>query len=478
MNKLVAQGESQPRNKAALNTDYLNKNQFVLFILKEGLRTGRISKEEMNCFQLQVMDILRDLILRYTRGESTSVTVDAAESILNSVFYCIDTGLKDLNDAESAIETIKSGNIKQIYEKGLELVSACFKESNQLYLSLRKNKLKVGLEAYDLTISESLPGFFEKYGAVFDAHNTIASIDYPLLFDDMSITGIFYIKRYIETLKMETEFCRLFPENDIEKVLTAYGRIYRIDYRKTLTNIFELVLNASIFSVLSGGSAGSLFLSDMQCEGLRGKLDKMDFTQLELIIEEAIKNVISNLNIKDISLIDYIWRYKGVFKTRLVSALDTDSLNKLTLTDALLPVMNHETILIGGERMSNESFRKLCRRLTDGLDTETRISIIRSEIHSLEDFLDILEGGCLFEDEYFHLFSELSNHELGVLARVVFADEVREGQTALSKAIAAGNTAGLEWHQQFVKFLGTLDNVRLESIEDYMNGITNITELF
>lgn len=451
-----------------------NENQYTLSLLTEALRNGRINKAESENFQLQIMNILKDVIMRYTKGESSSVTVSTAESLLNSVFYSMDTGLKSLNDVEAAYEAIKSGNINQIYSKGLSLVSACFKESNELYLKIRKDRLKVGLEAYDSTIEVALPAFFEKYGAVFDAHNTMASIDYPLLFDDMSITGIFYIKWYLETLDIETDFCCLFLDKEIEKVLTTYGQIYKIDYTKTLTNIFELVLNASLFSVLSEGSAFSLSISELQYEVLLRKLSGSNQHMLDLLLDETINKLICDLGITDCKLSDYIGKYKAVLNTRLGLALETDTLNKLVLIEDVIPTTNEKTVFIGGEKMMDDDFRELIERLTDGLEPQAKIIIIRSESYSLEDFIDILEAGCLFGEEYMLLFSELSDPELGILARVIFSDDLRDEPMDLSEAIFTKIEAENEWQEYLVEFLKTLNKERLDAVGVQMNDITGL----
>lgn len=477
MNALEKQGESRSKSNAAKNVKNFSQKQYALSLMKAGLRTGRVSKDEMERFQLQVMDILKDLILRYTKGESTTVTVETAESILNSLFYSIDTGLQDLNDPGAALSVIKNGSVKQIYDKGLKLVTTCFKESKAIYFSMRKDRLKVGLEAYDLTIDEALMVFLNKYGATFDAHNTMASIDYPLLFDDMSIKGIFYIRNYLTTLQLETRFCKLFPDKEIEKVLTAYGRIYSIDYTKTLTNIFELVANASFFSVLSDGNANSLSMTEMQYEVLRRKLSGIGSPELDCLIGETIKTLTHDLHVTENELLEYFTRYKGILKTRLTLALETDSLKKLILLEDVLPDVSEKAIFIDGERMSNESFRELVLRVTEEVDTKVKISIIRSEIHSLEDFLDTLEGDCLFGDEYFHLFTELSDYELGLLAGIIFSDELRDGPLDLPKAVLDGITAEEEWHELLMNFLCGLDTKRLKSIGACMNGVTGIEQV-
>jgi hypothetical protein len=437
--------------------------------MNAALRARRLSQEEAGGFQIQVMDILRDLILRYTNGTSTSVKVDVAEDILNSLYYCIDAGLQSLNDNEAALELIRRGSAGKVYKEGLARVTACFQESRDIYLKLRKSKLNVGLEAYDLTIDEGLGIFFEKYGPVFHAHNAISSIDYPLLFDDMSIKGVFYMKAYMETLLMENSFCRLFPEQDIRSILASLGRIYRIDYTKTLTNIFEIVLNGALFSVLSGPGPITLKMTEIKYRMLESKLGAAGDHELGLMVDEGIRQVINDLKLKDESLIDYILKYRSMVKARLASALETDSLRKLVLLEEGLSLYKDEQIFIDGERMGNMSFRKLAERLSRELDPGVKVNMIRSEVHSLEDFIDILEGSCFFGDEYFCLFSRLSRQELALLAAVVFSDEMRDGPMDINMALDLETEMEVEWQNLFVEFLNTLKAQELESIQNCMN---------
>lgn len=253
---LVTQGK--------INQARLLQNQYTLSILNEGLRVGLLNSEEVYGTQRQLMSILETLIRRYTQGESSSVTSETAVSLLSSVLYAVDAYLLHLNDPEKAIDVLKNGNIKNGYDQGIELIRHCLEETKQLYKEIHNHKLDVAVEAYNLTIDESIPVFLKKYGIVFDAHNTMASIDYPLAIDDMSIQGVYYLRQYLTHLKMETQFCLLFNEDDIQSVLINYGRICGFDYRIELFNIFELVLNNAIFSVLSGGHAGQIKITSDQ----------------------------------------------------------------------------------------------------------------------------------------------------------------------------------------------------------------------
>lgn len=452
----------------------LNRQPYTLYLINRAINTKTIDKDAIDNFQTQILDILKDLIMGYTKGESTSVKVDTAEDILNSIIYCMDAGLKSLDNNEAAINVMKNGTAREVYDKGLNLVSACFEEAKVLYFKLRKKRLKVGLEAYDLTIDEGLMMFFEKYSKVFGSHHTMASIDYPLLADDMSLKGAFYILNYIETLYMENEFCRMFSEEEIKNNLTAFGRIYKINYSKTLTNIFELVLNSVFFSVLAEEEIITLTTSQAKYEVLVNKLEGTSLLDLDILIAEGLKLVVKKLNIKESKLSEYIYNYEKILKTRLASALATGSLNNLVLVEENVLLKGEKTIFIAGERMSDECFIELVDTLTSEFDTAIKVNMIKSEVHSFEDFIDILEGNCIFGDEYVNLFSQLSDHELALLAGIIFSDDMRDQAIDIRKAIAFGISTRAEWQDMLVEFLSGLKSEKLKAIEACMEETINM----
>ncbi|WP_141228047.1 DUF6179 domain-containing protein [Caldifermentibacillus hisashii] len=152
-----------------------------------------------------------------------------------------------LGDPENAINFVKKNNMEITYEQGVKIVKDCLEETRALFKEIRNNKLDVAVDSYNITIDESIPLFLKKYEVVFDAHNTMASIDYPLAIDDMTIQGVYYLKQYLTYLKIETEFCQIFNQDDLRDLLVNYGRMCGFDYRIELFNIFELVLNNAVF---------------------------------------------------------------------------------------------------------------------------------------------------------------------------------------------------------------------------------------
>ena len=315
-----------------IRKENLDKNQYTVSLLKEGFRAGIIDKAAVERIQTEIIFILRDLIMRYTKGESSSVTNETAEKILNSIYYSIDAYTLSFKNPEDSIAVLKVKSIKEIYEKGVETVTSCVNDGKVLYKEISENRLKLPLQAYNLTI-DSIADFFEKYGIVFDAHNTMADIDYPLVFDNMSIRGIFYIKQYLETLKVETEFCRYFNVEEIEKTLKNYGRVCGIDYITSLINIFEVVINNSIFSVMVGNKAECLVISQYQGEFLNRKFTSLTTDEIDFILEMAVERIIDDLKIENAVLIDYIHRYKTIFVPRVINAVENGSLHNIVITD-------------------------------------------------------------------------------------------------------------------------------------------------
>gem|GEM_PF-5471737 len=58
-----------------------------------------------------------------------------------------------------------------------------------------------------------------------------------------------------------------------------------------------------------------------------------------------------------------------------------------------------------------------------------------------------------------------------VFGKIIFSDEMRDGDIDLSMAASAGNEMGYEWQELLLEFLRTMDNERLKLIEACMNGI-------
>ncbi|MDD3270213.1 MAG: DUF6179 domain-containing protein [Syntrophomonadaceae bacterium] len=453
-----------------LKNEYLDPNQYTLALLKEGYRTGLIAQGELDDIQNQIMALLAESIVRYTGGESTSLKEETAQRIMMSMLYAIDAFLKSLGAPEDAIAAITADPIKDSYVKGLGLLEVTFEDTKQLYHEIRQNKLDIPIEAYHMTIDE-LAQFFNHYDMRFNAQDTIASIDYPLLFDDMQVQGVFYIKQYLEKLALETEFCRLFPSGDIKKLLFNYDRVYRVNYRESLINIFEIVLNNAVFSVMSGGSADVLGITRYQCKYLADMFKAMDYRQCSARISASIGALLGELHIDKPALRAYILRFKTLLIPQLLNALQNESLEHLVILDE--PEASQDNYIFdAGKSMDDDSFRSLLNHVTDCNDTNEKIQLIMASIESLGDFIDLLEADFLYGDEYRALFSSLGDIELSVLAGIVFMEEIRSDPRTFTLPSCQEISREMPWQHEYAAFLKELGRDRLNAIENILRGRT------
>ncbi|OPX87689.1 MAG: hypothetical protein A4E53_02401 [Pelotomaculum sp. PtaB.Bin104] len=456
------------KKKTIINKERLKPSQYTLSLLEEGVRAGLIDRRTIGNIQAQIMSLLASLIIRYTKGESTSVKVETARSIFMSILYSIDACMSKFSKPEAAVSFLKTHSVEDIYKKGFALVVSCLAETKALYQEIKDKKLSVPIKAYHSTINEALPEFFKSYDVMFKAHDTMASMDYPLLLGDMRVDGIFYIKRYLEKLEIENQFCSLFADKDIGKLLADYGTVYQIDYREALINVFEVLITNSIFSVLSESEANKLNISKYQYELLLEKFKGLDHSQCSSLITKGVETLIRDLRIDQPKLMAYIWNSASVLMPRFLSALDHDCLVNVVILDS---EENHqlEIIFDEGKSMDDDSFRIMVKQIMECADPVEKTAIITSSIHSLSDFIDVLEANCLFEDEFNVLFNSLGDMELSILARIVFMGEIRSEPACFSARNAGEMPMERQWQTEYAKFLFSLSADRLRAIEQYIN---------
>lgn len=434
------------------------------------MKLNRKYNEELLNMQEELAALLKELIVKYTGKLCSSVKEDTAIKLLNSILYSIDA-YENYNQNKNSL--IKADiSLKEKYDSGLEIIKINLEESKMLFDEIKASKLEIPLAAYNDTIDDGLPQFFKYYDILFAAQDNIITIDYPLLFDDMSLTGIFRIKQYLEKLNIETSFCNLFDGSTIRKILSYYGKKYHIDYKNTPFNVFEIIINQCIFSVLTGKFSNALTISKLQFENINKKLSGKNKEQIIQIIDNAFVNLINLLDIKDLNLIDYINKYKPNFESRFQNIFESGYLkNMVILSDE--DTNEKKIVFKEGKRLSDEQFSKLVDEIMGCGNVEDKINIISSNIHSLEDYLDLLDSYCLFDDEYTEVFKKLGNMELAALGKTVFYDDLRCSSFSLAQdnLIKYRKAAETEWQEYYIDFISSLSDKKRNSIEQLINKI-------
>lgn len=448
------------------NSGNLSKYQYTISLINECVRCEILPKAFLYNVQIKIGEILKDLILKYTKGESSSVTVEKAEKLIIGIWYTIDAYMNTFENIELAIKTLKEEEISYIYEKGKIILKEDFIHTEKLYKRTLKNQIYTDLTAYKDTLF-GISDFFKFYNLEFEPDEGVADIDYPLAFDDWDVVGLYYIKNYLWNLYLENEICNKFDNDDIHKILKSYGDTYKIDYRDLLINIFEMTINNAVFSILCNNN--SLEISKMDFERLNDSLNKMTKEEVKTLISLSINKIIEDYNLGEYEG-NYVIRYEENLTNLTIDALKRDNLiNLLVITDK---IKNNESQLIIDEesRLEDEKFREIVEEILECDNVYEKVSIINNKINSIKDYIDVLKSNCIFEDEYLLLFMSLSNLELSVLGKFIFYGEYRMEKLDILKTLSKRMHINYEWEELYIEYLKSLGENKLKEIENLING--------
>lgn len=436
-------------------------------ILVKGYETGDLNQSSIENIQLQIMEVLQDLIKRYTQGDSSSVRVEVAERILISIHYIMDLYISAIPTYEEQLLYLQTKGAKVVYNQGLQVIQDLLVDTSALYEMLDKNMLDVPNEVYTDTFKIAIPTFLKHYDFHYNAYDIKCSIDYPLIFDDTSLEGATFINHYLKILKMETEFCQLFPTEDIIELLLDYGRKHRIDVVNAPINLFELTFNNALFSLLSEEIHIQLTLSQNQFDGVNGLMSNLPQTEMPDFIMRAIHKLMTDLSITQAPLVAYIKQYSELLIPRIINALVNGTLYNIPVIKESV----HEKIYFEkATMMDDEAFRAIVDELLECDESQEKLHILANNVHSIEDFIDILNADCLFGTEIRDAYKILDEIELAVLALIIFNDDYIGTAFHLEPALIQKKMAecDVEWQQEFLKFMQGLDNELLIAMENIM----------
>ncbi len=190
----------------------------------------------MNYDSEELIPIVAELTDLYTRGESTSVTYEAAQHLMEAVLYC-------LHEAESMNANgpvpSQQADLRSLYEAGFQEVVDKVERAKEKYKVLIYSFSSYGNRNLNDTVLKAIPGFFKLYSPRFSPQETIITMDYPTVVPVEGKTGIDAIEEYIDKIQAEQNFLAKFVPGYVEQVLRAYTA----DYKDQFFNLSEIVIN-------------------------------------------------------------------------------------------------------------------------------------------------------------------------------------------------------------------------------------------
>lgn len=365
-----------------------------------------ISEEDKMLIEFKIWNFLGKHTERYTMGDSTSVPIEIAEELLNSICFSLGLELRELMNAK---ELLMEEDISDLLKASWSKIASLMESGKKLLEEVRKSSSNIENISYKDTLNE-IDKFFKKYDYRFFAHKIDCSIDYQLSNAiSEKLQGIEYINEYLKALLIENQFCICFDKDNIIYILNSYCS----DYKELLINIFEPILTNAIGLDILGVDILTLEISALQRETLLGIFRNLSKTEILVKLESSSKNVCDILGIVDNEKIEYIQKTAVNIYPRIEVGLSTGNIDNIFLSFKYEEELK-ESEFIDNDTMDNERLRNLINEINDCRFISDKIAMVKEEVNSLSDLVEVLNL-CFWEDEALELFKTLSKEELYII---------------------------------------------------------------
>lgn len=266
-------------------------------LTKFGIESAFSEKDRELVF-LRIWELLKKQTQKYNGCDSTSMAVEKAQDILESIIYTLLTAVNSGMDFRELL----TGDIERIFDKGQEILKQKVRTLNEVRIRLLQDMPVVTNVYYDDTMRH-LGDFFIGYDINHGAHNIPCDIDYwPLYAVPESLKGISYIERYMYSISLENKFLGFFEADRISCLYKSYIP----DYREMLFDLCEPVLNNAIGLAILFKDIKLLNISESQRMELINMVSSCTVDEIKLMVADAMDYICSAMG-------EYIYTNKHYF---------------------------------------------------------------------------------------------------------------------------------------------------------------------
>lgn len=199
--------------------------------------------EQISFEMEELAPIVAQLAEQYAGYESTSITYEKAEQLMAAVIYCI----QEYDMANNYDISVGKVTAKEAYKAGIRFVQEKVENLMKLYEEVMQNFCDYGNLALSDTIRKGIPAYLKRYDVKYEPQNTILTLDYPILTDLHTYSGIDRVYLYMSAIATEQKFLSRYNEAYVREVLNAYTG----DYAEMLENVSSIVFMNTIGHILT-----------------------------------------------------------------------------------------------------------------------------------------------------------------------------------------------------------------------------------
>ncbi len=394
-----------------IREDWLDQGFYFQSLFQEACNKHLLTDLQIERIQMELVDLMAKEVERFTNDESSSVKIEKAQEILQSITYNIGVYLKSVEVMDEKIKLLINEKISVLFYKGMDTVATIMKDAREMLHALQASNPRLNNISYQDTVPQGISKFFHDYNIEFGAHDAPGDIDYQLFSTITELLGVEYINEYLRRLTLENNLLEHFTDYNINRLLQGYDK----DSEHLLINIFELVLANALGCELLGQKITQLNITDKERKLLTKSLEKHSKEQLQNLLTHSLERIGEELKLEAETIV--YSKYATIqIADRVYHNLITDTLDKvfLSFTDQTESIDYFED----GKSMEDEKLREIIDKLSECKDSTEKVSMIKETVQSLSDLIEILDVS-IYEDEYESAFELLSDNEISHLKKYI-----------------------------------------------------------
>lgn len=282
--------------------------------MNELMQSPVLSGEDAQALTARLVDLLAWQTRKYTKGESTSVTVETAKELLASLRYTLAVVTEETGMPHKRLLTEE---LPPLIRQGQTILQARLEQTKRLWAAVCQTAPDIRNGYYADTL-RGIGDYFERYDIYFFAHLKPPCIDYPLLITaDESLQGLDFTEQYLKRVLTENLFLRCFDSHEVRELLLAADG----DIEEAYLNLCEQPLINAMGLALLGRDAPRLRIGDAEREEIMALLQDKTQERRRRLLRSAVLDLCGTLHITDEWSRGYLTMFADSLLPRLDAAL-------------------------------------------------------------------------------------------------------------------------------------------------------------
>lgn len=238
----------------------------------------------------ELLPLAAKLADKYTSKESSSVSYETAQMLMEAILYCI----QEFNFAsQTAVASLTPVSAELAWEEGYKLVIGKVYQAKEIYEGLVENFTDYGCRNYHDTILKGMPKFFLRYDPIFNPQNHVLTLDYPLIFGYPEFCGVDMILAYLEGIRIEQSFLNCFDNRPICNLMETITPDYRELY---MDNLCEPVLFRALYCMIAEKPVYLLEVDEEDMQNVASFFENDSVEQIEYKLKNLTAILVKQLS--------------------------------------------------------------------------------------------------------------------------------------------------------------------------------------